>query len=216
VLIDKLAADPNTDELNTLHPLITQCRWVFGPEYESAEYSSNVTLRTAALKLFKKLPDQSTFKNSKKRPDIIVLPNSTISLVGTEKMEEEAGIVKLENVLIIELKKGDSSIGREEMNQADGYVQDILSSDLLDSNPQVRAFVVGHRLDPKTDPVKNIGDPTKAKIKAVTFGQITRTAEQRLFKLKKHLSDRYDNISDSSILDEVLNNPEQDLNFKKA
>lgn len=44
--IEKLCGDPATDELHTLHPLVTQCRWLFGPEFDSSEYASNVSLRT--------------------------------------------------------------------------------------------------------------------------------------------------------------------------
>lgn len=41
--IRRLADDPHTDELHTLHPLILRSRWLFGPEFESHEYCSNVT-----------------------------------------------------------------------------------------------------------------------------------------------------------------------------
>ena len=33
--IRRLAGDPHTDELHTLHPLILRSRWLFGPEFES-------------------------------------------------------------------------------------------------------------------------------------------------------------------------------------
>jgi len=49
-------------------------------------------------------------------------------------------------VLIIELKKGKSAIGQEEMNQADGYVQDFLGSGALDGTLMFWAFVVGHEI----------------------------------------------------------------------
>jgi hypothetical protein len=49
--------DPHTDELHTLHPLILRSRWLFGPEFESQEYCSNVTLQTVARELFKRTED---------------------------------------------------------------------------------------------------------------------------------------------------------------
>lgn len=52
--IRRLADDPHTDELHTLHPLILRSRWLFGPEFESQEYWSNVTLQTVARELFKR------------------------------------------------------------------------------------------------------------------------------------------------------------------
>jgi hypothetical protein len=38
--LQKLEYDQTVNELHTLHPLVTQARWLFGPEYESATYAS--------------------------------------------------------------------------------------------------------------------------------------------------------------------------------
>lgn len=65
--IRRLADDPHTDELHTLHPLILRSRWLFGPEFESQEYCSNVTLQTVARELFKSTDAQ--FINERHRPD---------------------------------------------------------------------------------------------------------------------------------------------------
>ena len=59
--IEKLSGDSSADELHTLHPLVTQARWLFGPEFDSSEYASNVSLRTAAAKVFGKRVDASAF-----------------------------------------------------------------------------------------------------------------------------------------------------------
>ncbi|UUZ47512.1 hypothetical protein LP420_30365 [Massilia sp. B-10] len=136
VAIDKLSGDPATDELHTLHPLITQARWLFGPEFDSHEYASNVTLRTAAEKIFAKRVDADAFLNPRQRPDLMVLSDATCSIVGTEVFDGfDQSLTRIQNVLIIELKKGKSSIGRDEMNQADGYVQDFLGSGAMDGTP---------------------------------------------------------------------------------
>ena len=34
--MEKLSGDPEADELHTLHPLVTQARWLFGPEFDSS------------------------------------------------------------------------------------------------------------------------------------------------------------------------------------
>lgn len=62
--IQRLANDPKTDELHTLHPLILRSRWLFGPEFESQEYCSNATLKTVARELFKS--PEAVFINEKK------------------------------------------------------------------------------------------------------------------------------------------------------
>ena len=50
--IRKLSEDKKTNELHTLHPLITEARWVFGPEFESPEYTSNQQLQTIGKRIF--------------------------------------------------------------------------------------------------------------------------------------------------------------------
>lgn len=212
VAIDKLSGDPGTDELHTLHPLITQARWLFGPEFDSHEYASNMTLRTAASKIFGKRVDKTAFLNSKQRPDLLVLADATLSVVGTEGFEGgDEALTRIQNVLIIELKKGKSAIGREEMTQADGYVQDFLLSGAMDGTPLIRAFVVGHEISSKTIREKNIVIDTdiRGRVLATTYSQLTRSANQRLFKLREKIPARYEEISGADLMARVMQTASQ-------
>lgn len=112
--IEKLCGDPNTDELHTLHPLVTQARWLFGPEFDSHEYASNVTLRTAAEKVFGQKPGASAFHNARQR-----------------------------------------------------------------------------------------------RVVATTYGQLTRSAHQRFFKLKEKIPTRYDDVSGVDLMTKVMQTPTQ-------
>lgn len=210
--IEKLCGDPATDELHTLHPLVTQARWLFGPEFDSSEYASNVSLRTATEKIFGKRVDAAAFVNSKQRPDIVVLGDATCSVVGTETFDStNSNLMHIQDVLIIELKKGRSTIGREEMNQADGYVQDFLGSGALDGTPMFRAFVVGYEIAAKTSREKVIGDNgvSRGKVTATTYGQLTRTAHQRLFRLKERIPARYEDVSGADLSAKIMQTPSQ-------
>ncbi|WP_158941171.1 hypothetical protein [Burkholderia sp. S171] len=214
VAIDKLSGDPGTDELHTLHPLVTQARWLFGPEFDSHEYASNVTLRTAAGKIFGKRVDAAAFLNPKQRPDLMILSDATCSIVGTEGFDShDQGLTRIQNVLIIELKKGKSCIGRDEMNQADGYVQDFLASGAMDGTPVFRAFVVGHEIAPKTSREKDIKDEgvIRGHIFATTYGQLTRSANHRLFKLREKIPTRYDEVSGADLMARVMQTPSQSV-----
>lgn len=213
VAIEKLCGEATTDELHTLHPLVTQARWLFGPEFDSHEYASNVTLRSAAQKVFKKESNPSAFNNPRQRPDMVTMSDATYSIVGTEVFDSyDQNLTRIQDVLIIELKKGKSKIGRVEMNQADGYVQDFLSSGLLDGTPIFRAFVVGYEVDEKTMRTKEIKDDggvLRGRILATTYGQLTRSANQRLFKLKDKLPTRYDEVTGSDLMTKVMQTPSQ-------
>jgi hypothetical protein len=212
--IEKLCKESSTDELHTLHPLVTQARWLFGPEFDSHEYASNVTLRSAIEKVFKRTTDVAEFTNWRQRPDLVVQANATYSIVGTETFDQS--VVTLRDVLIIELKRGRSSIGRDEMNQADGYVQDFIGCDVIDGRPFFRAFVVGYEIDGKVQRVKEVGDPgsPRARIQATTYGQLTRTAHKRFFMLKDRIPARFDELTGSDLVSRVLNRPDQQSLFQ--
>jgi hypothetical protein len=212
VAIEKLAGDSAADELHTLHPLVTQARWLFGPEFDSSEYSSNVSLRTAAEKIFKKRLPAEAFINAKQRPDIMALADATCSIVGTEGFDAaDPTLTRIQNVLIIELKKGHSTIGREEMNQGNGYVQDFLGSGALDGTPMFRAFVVGHEIATKTTRELELKEEgvLRGKVQAVTYGQLTRSAHQRLFRLKERIPARYEDVSGADLSAKVMRTASQ-------
>lgn len=207
--LEKLSSDPKVDELHTLHPLVTQARWLFGPEFDSPEYASNVSLVNAVKKVFKKRLSPEVFLNARKRPDLVILDDASLSVVGTEEFEPEIKLIRIQSFLVIELKRGDSTIGRKEMNQASGYVEDLLSCGAIDGRPFIRAFVVGHRLSDRIQCVRKAGEPEVGRIEACTYGQLVRTASRRLFALRDRLRDRYADETGDILLAKVLAEPKQ-------
>jgi hypothetical protein len=210
----KLMGDPGADELHSIHPLVSHARWLFGPEFDSPIYSSNVTIRAAAKKVFKKKIDESAIDHPRRRPDLIFLKDATLSITGTELFDDAGTVSKLEHLLLIELKRGDSTIGIEEMQQAERYIDDLINCGLLDGRPFIRAFVAGHNVDPRTQ-AKRIGDdPIVAKLEAVSYGQLVRTAHRRLFKLQEQISDRYKDVPGSELVNKVLGEERQASMFE--
>lgn len=124
--IRKLSKDKTIDELHILHPLVSESRWLFGPEYDSAEYTFNRQMQTVVKQLFDAKPNFTKDIKITKRPDIVVLADdSTISFTGTEDYAQESDLVEINKVLIIELKRGGFEIKRNERNQVQGYVEDL-------------------------------------------------------------------------------------------
>lgn len=206
--LSRFSTDPTTDELKTLHPLVLQARWLFGPEFDSPHYTSNVSLTTAMSKLFHKKVNKDAFHNARNRPDIIIVENSTLSAICSEEFEDDSPLLKMKRILIIELKRGGFAIGRSEMDQAGHYVEDLLNSGHLNGNPFINAFVVGYEIDSKITRIRKVGDnPERGRIDATTFGQLVSTANQRLLRLKEQLDDRYKEYTDATIVQKVLNEP---------
>jgi len=217
-VISRLAHDPDTDELHTLHPLILRSRWLFGPEYESMEYCSNSTLKSVSARLWGH--HSASFINEKKRPDIVVLPDRTmVQLTGIEAFDPvDTTMIQMQNILLIELKKGGSKLSRKEVNQADEYVQDIASSGYINGTPFITAWVVGQSVAAGVGTEKLVGDATRqyGRVRATTYGALVDTANLRLMRLRKSLEERYDNLQTDQLLAKVLSIQEQaDLNLEQ-
>ena len=194
--IRKLAGDNTTDELHVLHPMIAESRWLFGPEYESSEYIFNRQMKTAVSTVFGTDKFYRADINEKKRPDLICMPNSTIGVTGLTDMSDESGLVKVQQLLLIELKKGAFKITREERNQAQGYIEDLAKSTALGGNCRVVGFVVG---DSVADNLANVSevkdnDVVLGRLYTTTYSQLVDTAEKRMFGLRQVLADRYDDV----------------------
>lgn len=189
--IQKLEGRREVDELAVLHPLVTEARWLFGPEYDSPTYSSNAGLRNAMRKVFGVKADPGSFENPRRRPDLLVLDDGVVSGVASEEVDPESLVATDRRVLLLELKKGGFKIGRKELAQAEGYVEDLLNSGHLSGRPYVHAFVVGHQLDSKTTSVRTLGDPPHGRVEAVTFTQLVATAQVRLFRIRDRVGERY-------------------------
>lgn len=207
--VQRLADDATTDELHTLHPLMLRSRWLFGPEFESQEFCSNATLKTVASELFKNTGAQ--FINDRNRPDIVVLPgNTSWQMTGIESFDPaDATIMRMQLVLVIELKKGGFELTRKEINQADGYVQDIAKSGAMSGTPYVCAWVVGQKIAAGVERDKKLGTPEYGRVRATTFGSLVDTANARLLKLRSVLASRYEGIATDQLLNRVLAQPMQ-------
>jgi hypothetical protein len=214
--IRKLSNDKSVDELNTLHPLVTSARWLFGPEFESNEYSSNRQLQTATETIFKKKIKKNVFNNHKKRPDIVILNDSTMSITGTDSIDLESNLSTVNKVLIIELKKGDFKLTKTERNQATDYVEEFMNCGILIGNPYIEAYVVGKSYSEKIQPISSVSNKNNVemgKVRISTFSQLVDTAEKRLFGLRDKLNERYEDIPGMKLYTQHIN--QMGLEFQK-
>lgn len=191
--IDKLSGDSQIDELKILHPLVTEARWLFGPEFDSAEYTSNRQLRTIVKKIFKVDSDGNTFENDRKRPDLFLLSDSTASVTGAEQFNPDTDLVEMRRILIIELKRGGSSLSRDNRDQAVHYVEDFIGCKELTGNPHIFAFVVGETVSGKVIGKQQVGD--NGHVNVTTYAQLVDTAQRRLFNLREKLTERYAGVT---------------------
>jgi hypothetical protein len=205
--IEKFSADPKADELHSLHPLVVESRWLFGPEFDSPEFVSNVSLNSALKALFGTKSLKGEIENPRKRADILALEDRSISGTATEQIDESSGVPVMMQILLIELKRGSAEINRDNVHQATDYVEDLLKSGLIDGSPTFRVYVIGHSVSGKIELTRKVGD--RATVHVITYGQLVRLANKRLFRLKERLSERYIDVSAGALLDKILAEPEQ-------
>ncbi len=205
--ISRIFDNKDTDELHTLHPLVLNARWLFGAEFDSPMFVSNSALTTVVKSLFKPNEyDVSEINNPRKRPDIVCLKTSTIQAVCTDRADVDAGgIMKPDQVLIIELKRGGFTIEAQEVSQAETYVRQIKKASILHKAAEITAFVVG----------ASIGDVDCNKksdsgvVHVVTYGHLVETASKKLFRLRETLRAHYNEIGEKSLVERALEEPKQ-------
>ena len=200
--ISKCCDDKTTDELHTLHPLIVSARWLFGAEFDSPMFTANRALTTVIKKLFdNKDYDITKITNIKKRPDIVMLKDGTFNAVCTERIDNENGLImKPDQILIIELKRGGFEIGYPEINQALNYMRQIKKSGELHKSSSIHAFVVGSKIG-DIDVHQN-GD--SGILDVLTYSQLVDTAKGKLFRLHEKLQEHYDSFDNKSLIEKAL------------
>ena len=156
---------------------------------------------------------EAQFINDRNRPDIVVLPeNTTWQMTGIESFDPaDTTLTQMQQVLVIELKKGGFELTRKEVNQANGYVQDIALSGAMSGSPFVYAWVVGQKVAAGVGREQEVGDGNRkfGRVRATTFGTLVDTANARLLKLRNVLATRYEGIATDQLLNRVLSQPVQ-------
>ena len=205
--IQRIYDDKTTEELHTLHPLILNARWLFCAQFDSPMFVSNSTLTTVVKNLFKEEDyDLDEISNPRRRPDIICLKQFSLKAVCTDRIDLTAGeIMKPDQILIVEVKRGGFEITEQEVSQVEYYVRQIRKSAVLHSSATIDAYVVGAKLG-DIDPEK---ETTSGRIHAVTYGQLVDTASRKLFRLRDRLKEHYDALGQESIVEQALKETKQ-------
>lgn len=186
--------DKRADELHLLQPIITDSRWLFGPEFESSEYVANKTLQNSMKKIFSNSFGEISFDDAKRRPDLVLIDSGYVSATAISDIDRDTKMDTIRHILIIELKRGGFKITKNEKNQASDYTDAFVNYPNL-RKPAVTTYVVGSEIDVGISPKYTCGENNEGSIFIVTYSHLIDTAERRLFNLRQRLSDRYDDMS---------------------
>lgn len=184
--LDLLTDDPTTKEVQQLQPLFKTGLWIFGPKYEgTTNFTANQRMNTAMVELFGVKNYHS--ENSKKRPDFVVLETGTIGVWSSNKYEEDSNIVeRYDEVLIIELKKGGSTINSANKYQALEYAKEIVEHGEIPPETKIRVYVLGDKV--KTSD-SNFIKEGNIKVIPKQYKLIFETAKMRTYDLIDNIKD---------------------------
>lgn len=173
----------NTQEVQDLQPLFEQGLWIFGPEFETIEYTSNEGMTRVVQDLFKL--DGAT--GSRNRPDFAILPDGTSGLYSYPCYDDAGSEIGTERLVVVELKKPGVKIGEKEKAQCWKYVKELYEKGLLrDGISRVKCFVLGSKIDPS----ENFADKKKSDyvvIQPLLFATVLQRAKSRLLKLHERV-----------------------------
>lgn len=171
-----------TDEVHDLQPLFHRGLWIFGPEYETIEYTSNQGMTAVIQKLF----EATEIKGSRNRPDFAILPDSTVGLYSLSKYDDQGAEIGVDRLTIVELKKPGVPLGDEQKSQAWKYVSELLSKGLLKPFSTVQCFVLGSEIKPNDGGLRTENDG-KVKIQPLDYDTVIRRAKSRLLNLHEKI-----------------------------
>jgi histidine kinase/DNA gyrase B/HSP90-like ATPase len=186
----------NCDEVHDLQPLFEQGLWIFGPEYESIEFTSNRGMNHVVTEFF----GRKGITASRHRPDFIALPDSSIGLYSSDHFKE-GEVIGVDKVLIVELKKGNLEIGSEQLYQADGYAKELRKTGCAQEYTRIEGFVLGGSVENGLQELSAGGQTT---IRPMTFDIVLKRAHARVFNLTKKLQETQPTVAPDKDIEEVL------------
>lgn len=179
-LLDELkirVLDEKADEVHELQPLFHQGLWIFGPEYETIEFTSNEGMTNVIRKLF-----GAEITGSRNRPDFVILPDGSVGAYYYPTYDDYAGESGVARLVIVELKKPGIPIGDKEKSQCWKYVSELYRKGLIQDSSRVTCFVLGDSVDPFEGRERKEFDG-RVVIQPMDYNIVIERAKSRLLKL---------------------------------
>ena len=204
--MESIVNEKETLEVQVLQPLIGHNLWIFGPEFDSCSFTSNRSITTVMRELFGAKVDSDSH-----RPDFVVLlEEGTVGVYSADAYDykyssgESRGLSK---VVIVELKRGGSSIGPEEIGQAAGYAIKLKHTGKVPGSPQYLCYVVGSKIEQGADVQKNGQDIITMPIQ---YDALISAADARLLGIRNKMEESFDSLAnlDNDVTETVNEYPD--------
>lgn len=186
--------DDKTDELHDLQPIFDRGLWIFGPEFESIEFTSNRTMATVVTKLLK----LDKVEGSNKRPDFVVLTDGSVSFHSRPAYDDNHEEDGVEVLVIVELKKPSVQLGSKERNQCYDYVKELRLKGAIKQSTLVHCFLLGKLIEPGEEGQTTHGADNQGKcvIRPMIFQTVIGRAKARTLGL-------YNKVKNAPFLNQI-------------
>ena len=204
--LESLVENSHADELHDLQPLFEHGLWIFGPEFEAISFISNRSLAT----VIKMMLGNAVIENERKRPDFVILPDSSIGIYSCDNFDEEHEINDFNKVVIVELKRAGVPIETAQKDQALTYARELRKSNKVGLKTPIIAYVLGSEISPGANEEFTEGP---IRIVPIRYNTVLAKAHSRTFNLIKKIEE-IKNISYQTEMDEVFSETYQTVLFK--
>jgi hypothetical protein len=175
-------SDVETEEVQDLQPLFARALWIFGPQFESIEFTSNQGMTAVIKKLYG--GDQRGTRN---RPDFAITPDSSVGFYSLPAYDTEFNVVGSDMLVIVELKKPGVRLGADEKGQVWKYVTELMEAGHVTESTTVYGWVLGDSIRPAEARERREGD--RVIIRPLLYSAFIAQAEKRMMNLQRRLLD---------------------------
>lgn len=184
-LIEEIRAKseiPGTDEVHELQPLFGQALWIFGPQFESIEFTSNRGMTTVIKQLF-----GGNQRGSLNRPDFVVVPDGSVGFYSRPSFDTEFNENGIDVLVIVELKSPGVPVGSDEKGQVWKYIRELMKKGYVTDRTSVYGYVLGDRIDSIDGGERKEGD--RIFIRPMLYNTFVGQGEKRMLNLHRRLLD---------------------------
>jgi len=172
------------DEVHELQPLFEKGLWMFGPQFESIEFTSNRGMTNVIREIF----SDKKGKGSLNRPDFVILPDCSVGFYACSSYDEDYNEDGVEHVVIVDLKTTRLSLGSKEKEQVWKYVKELKAKGYIKKSTKVDGFILGDQIEPGESGTRT-EDDRQVRIIPMLYQTILTRAEKRLLNLHAKVKD---------------------------
>jgi len=181
--LDVKLRDSSLSEVGDLQPLFERSLWVFGPEFESLEYTSNRGMSEVIATLL----GGKKKKGSRYRPDFVMLPEGSAGFYSRDSYDSDGEVSGIASLVIVEIKRVGVKIGLAEKSQPWRYVRELKEKSQISDSTDVVCYVLGSKIDRLESGQDRKGN--NVRIIGMSYDTFIKRATKRMLGLRDKLRD---------------------------